>query len=219
MSHRDHLPSSKPKTPKARVLVADDHAIVRDGLSLIIGAIPNVEIVGEAADGKEAMARFRSLEPDLMVLDLRMPEADGLDVVRTLLSERPDARILIVTTYDTDEDIYNSLKAGAKGYLLKDSPRDVITEAVQEILAGGTYTPARIATKLVNRLSSSPLSVRELDVLRLVAAGRTNKEISGQLAIGEGTVKTHLANLLTKLQANSRTEAVARARQRGYLMA
>ncbi len=209
---------SAKKSPR-RVLVADDHAIVRDGLSLIIGAIPGVEIVGEAADGREAMAHFRALQPDLMVLDLRMPEADGLDVVRTLLAERPDARILIVTTYDTDEDIYNSLKAGAKGYLLKDSPREVIMEAVQEVLAGGTYTPARIATKLVSRLGASPLSARELDVLRLVADGRANKEIALSLAIGEGTVKTHLANLLTKLEAHSRTEAVARARQRGYLMA
>jgi two-component system NarL family response regulator len=218
MTHRTTRSSPAKKSPH-RVLVADDHAIVRDGLSLIIGAIAGVEIAGEAADGKEAMAQFRALKPDLMVLDLRMPEADGLDVVRTLLAERPDARILIVTTYDTDEDIYNSLRAGARGYLLKDSPREIIMEAVQEVLAGGTYTPAHIATKLVSRLGSSPLSARELDVLRLVADGRTNKEIGAQLSIGGGTVKTHLANLLAKLDAHSRTEAVARARQRGYLMA
>jgi DNA-binding NarL/FixJ family response regulator len=220
MPARPSRPSPLPAKPGPhRVLVADDHAIVRDGLSLIIGAIPGVEIAGEAADGREAMQQFRTLRPDLMVLDLRMPGADGLDVVRTLLAERPEARILIVTTYDTDEDIYNSLKAGAKGYLLKDSPRATIMEAVKEVLAGGTYTPACIATKLVSRLGASSLSARELDVLRLVAEGRANKEIAASLGIGEGTVKTHLANLLTKLDAHSRTEAVARARQRGYLMA
>lgn len=220
MPARPSRPSPLPATPRPhRVLVADDHAIVRDGLSLIIGAIPGVEIAGEAADGREAMQQFRALRPDLMVLDLRMPGADGLDVVRTLLAERPEARILIVTTYDTDEDIYNSLKAGARGYLLKDSPRATIMEAVKEVLAGGTYTPACIATKLVSRLGASSLSARELDVLRLVAEGRANKEIAASLGIGEGTVKSHLANLLSKLDAHSRTEAVARARQRGYLMA
>ncbi len=211
-------PLSAPPARK-RVLIADDHAIVRDGLSLIIGAIPGVEIVGEADDGRKAMAQFRALQPDLMVLDLRMPEADGIEVVRTLLAERSDARILIVTTYDTDEDIYNSLKAGAKGYLLKDSPRELIIEAVQEVLAGRTYTPARIATKLVSRLGTPPLSVRELDVLRLVAQGRANKEIAAALSIGEGTVKTHVTNLMAKLEAQSRTEAVALARRRGYLPA
>jgi two-component system NarL family response regulator len=198
-----------------RVVVADDHAIVRDGLSLIIGAIPGVKVIAEAEDGHEALAQFRRHRPDLLVLDLRMPGLDGLEVVRTLIAEEPSARVLIVTTYDTDEDIYTSLKAGAKGYLLKDSPRDLIMDAVLEVLRGGTYTPARIAHKAMRHLQAAAISPREQEVLRLMASGTSNKEIGAILGIGEGTVKTHVANLLRKLGARSRTEAVANARERG----
>lgn len=206
-----------PTQPCYRVLIADDHVIVRDGLSLIVGAIPGVQIVGEAEDGRRTLEQFRRLKPDLLVLDLRMPELDGLEVVRALIAEQPDARILIVTTYDTDEDIFNSLKAGARGYLLKDSPRDVIMEAVLEVLRGATYTPAKIATKALRHLQTEALSGRESEVLRLVYRGMSNKEIAARLGIGEGTAKTHVAHLLHKLDARSRTEAVAKALERGLL--
>lgn len=207
----------KPET-KTRVLIADDHPVVRDGLRLIIENMAGVEVVGEAEDGHQAITKYRAIRPDLLVLDLRLPVIDGVDVVRRLITEVPEACILIVTTYDTDEDIYNSLKAGAKGYLLKDSSRDVIKEAVTEVLNGGSYTPAKIASKLVSRINATPLSPRELEVLRLVEQGESNKEISDKLSIGAGTVKTHVANLLNKLDARCRTEAVSRARERGLIV-
>lgn len=203
--------------PLIRILVADDHPIVRDGLVSILGMQEDMEIVAQAEDGLEAVAAFTQFQPDVLVLDLRMPRLDGIEVVQRVITTHPTARILIVTTYQTDEDIYRCLKSGALGYILKDSNRETIIEAVREVASGLSYTPARIASRLVQQISQNPLTPRELDVLRLVATGLANKQIADSLSISEGTIKTHLKSILEKLRAQSRTEAVSLARKQGIL--
>ena len=202
---------------KIRVLLADDHPVVRDGLAAILNLQADMQVVAEAADGEEAITLYEQHRPDVMVLDLRMPRRDGVSVVQHVLDSHPGARILIMTTYDGDEDIFRCLSQGAKGYLLKDAPRTEILSAIRAVSQDRPYTSSSIAAKALQRMSKPSLTQRELDVLQLLAEGRSNKDIARRLSITEGTAKTHVKAILTKLDAISRTEAVAVAHKRGMI--
>jgi two-component system, NarL family, response regulator len=202
---------------KIRVILADDHPVVRDGLAAIVNQQPDMEVVAEAGDGEEAVTLYERHRPDVMVLDLRMPRLDGVAVVQRVLEAHPKACLLIMTTYDGDEDIFRSLSQGAKGYLLKDTPRQEILSAVRAVAAGRPYTSSSVAAKAVRRMAQPSLTQRELSVLELVAQGRSNKDIARRLEITEGTAKTHVKAILAKLDAISRTEAVAVAHKRGLI--
>lgn len=199
------------------VLIGDDHTVVRDGLAAILGLQPDMKVVAEASNGEEACALFEKHKPDIMLLDLRMPKKDGLETVKTIRAKRPDARIIILTTYGGDEDIFRSLKAGAKGYLLKDAPRQQILEAIRTVHAGCQYIPANIASKAAEHALKPQVTTREVEVLRHMARGASNKEIGAALFVSEGTVKTHVKSILAKLDAVSRTEAVTIAARRGMI--
>ena len=200
-----------------RIVLADDHPVVRDGLAAMINQQTDMEVVAEAGDGEEAIALFDLHRPDVMVLDLRMPKRDGVAVVQHVLQKNPKARILIITTYDGDEDIFQCLSQGAKGYLLKDAPRTEILSAIRAVSEDRPYTSSTVAAKALQRMSKPSLTQREFSVLQLVAEGRSNKDIARRLSITEGTAKTHVKAILTKLDAISRTEAVAVAHKRGLI--
>lgn len=209
--------NAQPMPARTRVLLADDHPIVRDGLAAIINLQSDLEVVAEAGDGVAAIDRYEALKPDVLVLDLRMPRADGLTVVQQLLARHPDARILVMTTYDGDEDIFQCLRAGARGYLLKDAGRQEILGAIRAVAGGGQYTSHSVAAKAMQRMAKPSLTQREIEVLGQLAQGRSNKDVARRLNITEGTAKTHVKSILTKLEAMSRTEAVAIAHQRGLI--
>lgn len=204
-------------TKKIRVILADDHPVVRNGLAAMVDQQADMEVVAEASDGDEAIALFEQFHPDVMVLDLRMPKRDGAAVVQHLMTADPKARLLIMTTYDGDEDIFRCLSQGAKGYLLKDAPRQEILSAIRAVSEDRPYTSSSIAAKALQRMAKPSLTQRELDVLQQVALGRSNKDIARRLNITEGTAKTHVKSILTKLDAISRTEAVAVAHKRGMI--
>lgn len=207
-------------TPQAKsisVILADDHPVVRDGLAAIVNQQADMAVVAEACDGEEAVALYSQHKPDVMVLDLRMPKLDGVAVVQRVLEAHPKARLLIMTTYDGDEDIFRSLSQGAKGYLLKDAPRQEILSAIRAVSEDRPYTSSSIAAKALQRMVKPSLTQREADVLQLLAEGRSNKDIARRLSITEGTAKTHVKAILTKLDAISRTEAVAVAHRRGLV--
>jgi two-component system, NarL family, response regulator len=209
--------TAKNGTPKIRVILADDHPVVRDGLAAMINQQADMQVVAEGGDGDEAVALYEQHRPDVMVLDLRMPKRDGVAVVQHVLELDPKARLLIMTTYDGDEDIFRCLSQGAKGYLLKDAPRQEILSAIRAVSEDRPYTSSSIAAKALQRMSKPSLTGRELGVLQLLAQGRSNKDIARRLGIGEGTAKTHVKAILTKLDAISRTEAVAVAHKRGLV--
>jgi DNA-binding NarL/FixJ family response regulator len=200
-----------------RVLVADDHPVTREGLALILARERDIEVVAQASNGREAVELYAALQPDIALLDLQMPQMTGAQAIETLIPLFPQARLIVLTTYDGDEDIYRSLHAGAKGYLLKDTPREELLRAVRSVHAGERYVAPTIGAKLADRVGQEPLSARELDVLRLLAEGKANKVIGRDLSIGEGTVRTHVTNLLAKLGASSRTDAVMIGLRRGIL--
>lgn len=202
---------------RIRVVLADDHPVVLDGLAAMINQQPDMAVVAEAGDGDEAIAYYLSHRPDVMVLDLRMPRRDGVAVVQQVLELDPKARLLIMTTYDGDEDIFRCLSQGAKGYLLKDAPRQEILSAIRAVSEDRPYTSSSVAAKALQRMARPSLTGREVGVLQLLAEGRSNKDIARQLGIGEGTAKTHVKSILTKLDAISRTEAVAVAHKRGLV--
>jgi len=202
---------------KIRVILADDHPVVRDGLAAIVNQQADMEVVAEAGDGAEALELYEQHTPDVMVLDLRMPKLDGAAVVQKVLEKHPKACLLIMTTYDGDEDIFKSLSRGAKGYLLKDAPRQEILLAIRAVAADQRYTSGAVAAKALQRMVRPSLTQRELDVLQQLAEGRSNKDIGRWLQITEGTAKTHVKAILTKLDAMSRTEAVAVAHKRGLI--
>jgi len=203
--------------PRIRVILADDHPVVRDGLAAIVNQQPDMQVVAEAGDGEEAVRLYAQHRPDVMVLDLRMPRKDGVAAVEEVLELDPKARLLIMTTYDGDEDIFRSLSRGAKGYLLKDAPRQEILAAIRAVSEERPYTSSAIAAKAIHRMGRPTLTPRELDVLRQLAQGRSNKDIARRLSITEGTAKGHVKSILTKLDAMSRTEAVAVAHKRGLV--
>ncbi|HEY1284272.1 MAG TPA: response regulator transcription factor [Steroidobacteraceae bacterium] len=203
--------------PKIRVILADDHPVVRDGLAAIVNQQPDMQVVAEAGDGEEALNLFDEHLPDVMVLDLRMPKKDGVAVVQAVLEKHPKARLLIMTTFDGDEDIFRSLSQGAKGYLLKDAPRAEILSAIRAVSEDRPYTSSSVAAKALQRMAKPSLTQREMSVLQEIAQGRSNKDIARRLSITEGTAKTHVKSILTKLDAISRTEAVAVAHKRGLI--
>jgi len=203
-----------------RVLVVDDHPVVRDGLRGMLGTQGDLEVVGEAADGAEALAVAARARPDVVLMDLRMPGMDGVTAIGRLAAEQPSVRVLVLTTYDTDQDVARAIEAGATGYLLKDAPREELFRAVRAAARGETVLAPSVATKLVGRLragSGPALSQRELEVLALVARGATNRQAAAELFISEATVKTHLLHAFAKLGVGDRTAAVTVAMERGLL--
>jgi two-component system, NarL family, response regulator len=201
-----------------RVLIADDHPVVREGLAAILRSEPDIRVVAEATDGVHACALYDEHLPDVVILDLRMPRKDGLKVVTELMSSRrPKPRIIVMTTYETEEDVRRALQAGAKAYLVKGALPERILETVRRVAGGEALVPASIASVLTESLSHPELSPRELQVLRQMAAGDSNKEIGQKLEITEHTVKAHVKAILLKLGAVGRTEAIAIAMKRGLL--
>ena len=202
-----------------RVLVADDHPIVRSGIVALLQTAPDVVVVGEAATGLEAVDLSLALTPDVVLMDLRMPGIDGDEATARILAGAPTARVLILTTYETDDSILTAIEAGASGYLLKAAPQDEILAGVRAVARGEVALAPRIAALLVQRVKTPAvaLSPRETDVLRLVAAGKSNPTIAAELFVGEATVKTHLLHVFEKLDVSDRTRAVTRAMELGLL--
>ncbi len=206
-----------------RVLIVDDHAVVREGLRALIGYEPGMVVVGEAADGVAAMFKARELEPDVVLLDLVMPQQDGLETIHQLQDELPDVRILVLTSYAEDDKVFAAIKSGALGYLLKDSAPDDLLKAIREVYRGQSSLHPTIARKLVREMSQpsnlppaeDPLTPREMDVLKLVAKGLGNQEISEELVISVQTVRTHVSNILGKLHVANRTQAALFALREG----
>jgi two-component system NarL family response regulator len=210
--------TTRPKgAEKIRVLIADDHVTVLEGLAAIIGRQPDMTVVAQAADGAEAIDLWRRHQPDVALLDLRMPRQDGVAVIEQIRTQEPAARFVVLTTFDTDDDIYRAIKAGAKGYLLKDSRRDELLECIRKVNQGETCIPAALTAKLAAGMSNDSLTGRESDVLTLLARGKSNKEIGVSLYISETTVKSHLRSIFAKLNVLSRTEAIAAASRRGLV--
>jgi two-component system NarL family response regulator len=199
------------------VLVVDDHALVRTGVVKIISHEPGLQVVAEAANGAEAVEAFTKYRPDVTLLDLRMPVMEGVEAVRRIRELDPQARVIVLTTYDTDEDITRALKAGAKAYALKDISADELVACIHDVLAGKTYLAPAAAAKLAEGMARMQVTPRELSALRLMADGKSNKEIATTLGITERTVKSHLGHLFEKLGVTSRTEAVKVATRRGLV--
>jgi two-component system NarL family response regulator len=199
------------------VLIADDHAIVTAGLASIIGLQPDMMVVAEAANGREAVDLWRHHRPDVALLDLRMPILDGVGAISEIHKEDAAARVIVLTTYDTDNEIYRAIKAGAKGYVLKDARREELLDCIRRVNRGETCIPQSLVEKLAASVSSETLTGRELDVLALLARGKSNKEIGVNLYISETTVKAHLRSIFAKLNVLSRTEAIAAASRRGLV--
>ena len=202
---------------KIRILIADDHTTVLAGLVSIIGMQPDMLVVAEAANGRQAVDLWRKHRPDVTLLDLRMPMLDGVGVIDEIREEDTSARIIMLTTYDTDNEIYRAIKAGAKGYLLKDARREELLDCIRKVNRGDTSIPQALVEKLAAGMSSETLTGRELGVLTLLARGKSNKEIGANLFISETTVKGHLRNIFTKLNVLSRTEAITVASRRGLV--
>jgi DNA-binding NarL/FixJ family response regulator len=202
-----------------RILVANDHPVVRDGLVAMLGTQADFEVVGQAATGLEAVRQVAALRPDVVLLDLEMPEMDGVEVIKQLGRDTPDARVIVFTAFDTDDRIVGAVQAGAQGYLLKGAPREEVFQAVRVVRSGGSLLEPVVASKLLRQVSQDfqPLTPRELEVLGLVAQGLQNKEIAARLVITERTVKFYVSSILAKLGAGNRTEAVAIAAQRGLI--
>jgi two-component system, NarL family, response regulator len=203
------------KTNIIRVLIADDHSVVRQGLVAIVELEPDLTVVGIAGDGRSAVEAFRQQRPDVTLMDLQMPEMGGVDAITAICAEFDNARIVVLTTYDGDEDIYRGLRAGAKGYLLKDADPEELLEAIRAVHRGQTCIPPAVGAKLAERMSIPQLSDRELEVLRLMTTGKSNQEIGTALCITERTVKFHINNILSKLGVQDRTKAVLVALKRG----
>ena len=200
-----------------RILVAEDHLVARVGVTTIVNMQPDMQVVAEASNGQQAIEMFRKYLPDVTLLDLRMPVMEGVEVVRRIRERDPRARVIVLTTYDTDEEISLALKAGAKAYVLKDISADDLVACIRNVLDGKTYLAPAAAAKLAEGVTRVQLTPRELATLKLLADGKANKEIATALDISERTVKTHLAHLFEKLGVTSRTEAVKVATRRGLV--
>ncbi len=200
-----------------RVMVADDHHVVRQGLVALLKTVPDLQVITEAADGQEAVERYDQNRPDVALMDLRMPKLGGVEAITEIRRKHPAARIIVLTTFDGDEDIYRAIQAGAKGYLLKGMSADELIDAIRAVHAGKSRIPSIVAEKLADRMSGPGLTSRELEVLKAIVAGRSNKEIGTELSISEATVKSHINNLLSKLGVGDRTQAATMALQRGIV--
>jgi two-component system NarL family response regulator len=205
------------KEQPIRILIADDHPVVRQGLAAIIESERGMTVVAQAKNGREAVELYRQERPHVGLIDLKMPELDGVETITAIRDEFPNAALLVLTTYDRDEDIYRSLRAGAKAYLLKDTPPAELLDAIRAVYDGHRHLPEEIAHKLAEHVMYPDLTQRELEVLRLVAAGKSNREIGADLFITEGTVKAHVNNILSKLDVSDRTQAVTTALKRGLV--
>ena len=202
---------------KITVLIADDHPIVRDGLNAIINDQKDMEVVAEAANGNEAIRLAQLHRPDVMLIDLRMPQMNGLEALYAIRSEWEQANIIILSTYDGDEDIYRALQAGAQAYILKGSSRAELLSTIRAVHSGRKRIPLEVAAKLAERISATELTDRELEVLESIVAGMSNKEIGNHLSITEGTVKAHVNSILGKMGVTDRTKAVTEAIRRGIV--
>jgi DNA-binding NarL/FixJ family response regulator len=202
---------------RIRILVVDDHHVVRQGLVALLNIIPDIEVVGEASDGLQAIDLHKILQPDITLMDLQLPNLGGVDAILKIRAADPAARFIVLTTFDGDEDIFRSLQAGAKAYLLKGMTVDELVSTIQAVHSGRTLISPAIAEKLAERMSTQALTNRELKVLERIVAGRANKEIASDLQISEATVKSHINSLLGKLGVSDRTHAATVALQRGIV--
>jgi DNA-binding NarL/FixJ family response regulator len=200
-----------------RIMTVDDHPILRQGIAALLRTQPDMELVAEACDGEEAIAKFRSLRPDVTLMDIQMPNINGTEAISRIRQEFPDAKILVLSTYAGDVQVLHAIKAGARGYLLKGNVRTELLEAIRTVHAGHKRIPPEIAAELAEHAADDHLSPREIDVLRLIGEGNANKQIADKLSIGETTVKNHISNILSKLGANDRAHAVTLALQRGII--
>lgn len=200
-----------------RIMIVEDHHVVRQGFIALLKLVEDFEIIAEAGDGDRAIELFREHRPDVTLMDLRLPTIGGVETITRIRAQFPEARIIVLTTFDGDEDIYRALQAGAKGYLLKGMSSDELIEAIRGVHGGKSRIPAAVAERLAERLSGPTLTERETDVLRLIVSGNSNKEIAGALFISEATVKTHVNSLLGKLGVTDRTQAATTALQRGIV--
>lgn len=202
---------------KLSIMVVDDQAVVRQGLVALINTVPDMFVIAEGTNGQQAIESYRRHKPDVTLIDLRMPVVSGVEAITTIRREFPDARLIVLTTYDGDEDIYRSLQAGAQGYLLKDMFFEELEDAIRKVHAGSRRIPAQVAERLAERMSGTNLTSRELEVLEQIVRGKSNKEIAGLLKISEATVKSHINNILSKLGVTDRTQAATTALQRGLV--
>ncbi len=208
-----------------KILIADDHPVVREGLSAMLRKEQDIQVVGEAENGAEAIDKARELRPDIILMDLRMPEVDGVEAMRQISALNPDIKFIVLTTYDNDEYIFKGIEAGARAYLLKDAPREDLFKAIRAVQKGESLIEPAIAGKVLDRFAElsrqaqgvEALSERELEVLKLVAKGAANKEIAAELTITESTVKTHIQTIFQKLGVSDRTEAVTEAIKKGII--
>jgi len=208
-----------------QVLIVDDHAIVRDGIRSLLSTIEDIDVAGEASTGREAVTLFNRLGPDIVLMDLVMPEMDGIQAIQAIIERQPEAKILVLTSFATDDKVFPAIKAGASGYLLKDSDSEELVRSIREVQRGESSIDPKIARKLLREISDpppkspppevDPLTEREMEVLKLVAKGKSNQEIGQQLVISEGTVRAHVSNILGKLHLASRTQATLYALRQG----
>jgi DNA-binding NarL/FixJ family response regulator len=204
-------------TESIRVLIVEDHNVVRQGLVALLNVVDGLTVVGEAADGLEAIDQFRKHQPDITLMDLRLPRLSGVEAIKRIRQEAPQARVIVLTTYDGDEDIYRALKAGARAYLLKGMTSDDLVTTISAVHAGKSHIPPAIAERLAERMGTEDLTPREFDVLQEIVHGKSNKEIATALNVSEATVKTHINSLLGKLGVTDRTQAATAALQRGIV--
>jgi len=211
------MEEGKPDNSRIRVLSADDHPLLREGIAAIINSQPDMELVSQAATGTEAIRQYRTSRPDVMLMDLRLPDLSGIDAMLAIRNEFPEARIVMLTTFEGDVEIHRALQAGARGYVLKSMPPSELVDVIRQVHAGRKRIPASVASQLAEHLSDESLTAREIEVLRHVATGNRNRDIAELLFISEETVKVHMKHVMEKLGARDRTQAITIAVRRGII--